>query len=82
MENHHNICPICNGLITLQETCPNCKEITEETTNPDTIYDPYAPYESQDIFYNDLQDNQHCIHQVLCPNCGNAWNISVNKVDL
>lgn len=92
----NHICPVCNGLVILEEYCPNCREIIAETTTARENLEPYAPYEFQhtEAFSgissdsinteNDLSESimNDCIHKVICPNCDVTWNISVNKVTL
>ncbi len=91
------MCPACNGLVVLEEYCPNCREIMEESSSVTEELDPYAPYEFQHIEKvsgakpysvnseskdNSCHKNNDCIHEVVCPNCEITWNISINKVTL
>ena len=80
--NHHgedNICPVCNGLITLEQSCPDCKEILEDSGQIENLMGPYAPYEE----HGRLSEKKgNCIHQIVCPYCDKTWNVKVNKIDL
>ena len=77
------VCPICNGLITLEQSCPNCQEILEDTGYIENLFGPYAPYEEKgkltDIDISKKKGN--CIHQIVCPHCDKTWTINVNKLD-
>ena len=73
-----NICPVCNGLITLEALCPNCREIVQESTqNKEAELDPYAPYEEG----KSETKKGKCMHQIVCPNCDSAWHITLNKIN-
>lgn len=82
MDNYYeNICPVCNGLITLEESCPDCKETLEDNGHLENLLGPYAPYEENEETKNLDEKRGNCLHKVVCPYCERTWNIEVNKLD-
>ncbi|UOF89778.1 hypothetical protein LSG31_18165 [Fodinisporobacter ferrooxydans] len=65
------ICPICNGLQTLETTCPRC---LEQLQNMGPVIDwlgPYAPYENDWILkVKGNMENAVCVHLFSCGRCG------------
>lgn len=69
-----SICPICNGLESLERTCSNCGYRIEDKGRVMDYYDDYSAYMPIDQMklengYQDLSAHL-CPHLVLCPQCG------------
>lgn len=67
------ICPICNGLLPLQESCPVCGKAMEDHGPLTNFFGPYSPYREIDDLkmsngFPDLVHRQ-CIHVGYCENC-------------
>lgn len=67
------LCPICNGLTSLQASCEHCGSPIEDNGRLNDLYGPYSPYREIDHLkltngYSDLA-HQQCIHVAYCPNC-------------
>ncbi len=77
------ICPVCNGLTTLHETCSNCQHHLDDYGRLDNIWGPYSPYREIDHLkmtngYIDVE-NHSCIHLASCPVCGRDHIITVKE---
>ncbi len=65
------ICPLCNGLYTIQYNCPKCNNTMEDQGAKVNFYDDYSPYLLDEITSKvDGVRGDRCIHIFLCPNCG------------
>lgn len=67
------LCPICNGLHTLEAICDACSINMEDHGRLEQLYGPYSPYREIDHIkltngYADVYEQQ-CIHVGICPNC-------------
>lgn len=65
------ICPVCNGLHTLQTRCPRCQRKMEDWGQLASFFDAYSPYEE-----NELLDQSEasvyegfCQHVAYCRHC-------------
>lgn len=67
------ICPVCNGLETLNMTCPHCGAPLEDRGRLADYYNPYSPYrEIDDLKMTDNVADEalhRCLHLLYCPRC-------------
>ncbi|WP_312099445.1 hypothetical protein [Niallia sp.] len=69
-----SICPICNGMESLERTCTSCGYQVEDKGRVMDYYDDYSAYMPIDQMkledgYQDLSAHL-CPHIVHCPHCG------------
>ncbi|WP_110928978.1 hypothetical protein [Bacillus massiliglaciei] len=69
------VCPLCNGLRAIQEKCPNCSQVMEDSGKVMDYYDEYSAYEEintlkQNDGFPDSLKNEQCPHLLHCPECG------------
>lgn len=69
-----SICPVCNGLKTLQMNCRNCQNRLVDYGRMMDYYDDYSPYMSIDLMkledgYPDTYKEHKCPHLYHCPQC-------------
>ncbi|WP_078552591.1 hypothetical protein [Bacillus alkalicellulosilyticus] len=69
------ICPICNGLESVNLLCESCQGPVEDRGRLMDLFDDYSPY--LDIegmkMINGIPDDQklhECTHVLVCPTCG------------
>lgn len=79
MEMEYN-CPLCNGLITISEICPECGGLMEDWGRVQDYLDPYQPYLDISITAPEKRDEKKCVHLYLCPRCGRDTRITVNQI--
>ncbi len=76
-------CPICNGLASLNEICPNCGSPMDDYGKASDYTDPYNPYEEAQISAEDaITGDGSCIHFLQCPNCNEIKDHAVNRSDI
>ncbi len=63
-----NVCPLCNAMQELAETCPVCGEILLDGGTVNNYLGPYSPY--ADSRFLPLQPEGYCRHLLYCPACG------------
>jgi hypothetical protein len=72
------MCPVCNGLQTLQMCCPKCGSSVEDSGRLNDFLGPYSPYRPIDdvgLTNGFLDVRQHCCtHVVHCPGCGRTFH--------
>ena len=74
------ICPLCNGLYTIQYNCISCNTSMEDQGARVNFYDDYSPYLMDDITSSvDSVERTKCLHVFLCPKCGNQTNYAVER---
>lgn len=68
-------CPVCNGLVSLTETCVHCGALLSDAGSREDFYGPYKPYMS------DLFTHQTCVHLLHCEDCGSSisWPVPVMR---
>lgn len=69
-----SICPICNGMESLEKPCTNCGYHVEDRGRVMDYYDDYSAYMPIDQMkledgYQDLSAHL-CPHFIQCPHCG------------
>ncbi len=75
------ICPLCNGLETLQEyICPHCGMKMMDSGSVSEFFGPYSPYEEL-TFATDNMDNK-CVHLISCSKCGTDFRLAIDLVYL
>lgn len=68
------ICPICNGLRTIDSICQNCGCQMIDQGRIMDYYDDYSPYMDIDLMkiedgFPDSYTQQKCPHLYNCPHC-------------
>jgi hypothetical protein len=63
------LCPVCNGLLPLDASCPNCGAGAEDEGRRDDWSGPYSPYETASRADEMDADRVACPHLALCPRC-------------
>lgn len=71
------VCPLCNGLIIVNELCDRCGAPMAEQGKMEDYKGPYSPYVDQESFSYDMNKStvmgDHlCVHLFYCEKCG-AW---------
>lgn len=56
------LCPLCNGLETIELTCTTCRVKMEDGGAISGYMDPYAPY-------MEITNDRYCVHLLYCPVC-------------
>jgi len=78
------ICPVCNGLLSLEQSCPHCGNKLVDGGIIQDYDGPYSPYQDQDIiqFITGLVAgaDERCVHLYYCPACRWDTRIAVSKV--
>lgn len=72
------ICPLCNGMRSIHQLCPQCGISMEDGGSLESYYGPYSPYEEQLI--NSTDDDRKCTHLIYCPNCGKDYRAEIVQV--
>lgn len=76
------ICPLCNGMRSVDCHCPMCGHIMVDGGSLQDFYGPYSPYMEQNA-YGDLavaDGHGKCIHLLYCPACGYDRREQVEQV--
>jgi len=78
------ICPVCNGITTIQAFCSNCYHNLDDYGRIDDIWEPYSPYREIDDLkmtngFDDLKNHQ-CVHIATCPVCGKDQIVKVDEI--
>jgi predicted RNA-binding Zn-ribbon protein involved in translation (DUF1610 family) len=72
-------CPLCNSLISVNETCPKCGTDMQDCGRVEDYFDPYNPYLEKETAAMNGSLNI-CVHLFSCPECGHDTRIVVNQV--
>jgi len=72
------ICPLCNGLTTLETRCSHCGGRMGNKGRVQDFYDSYSPYLEMEI-RDGLWGNRsgQCCHLYTCNQCGREQEITV-----
>lgn len=76
-----HLCPLCNGMVEIQNICSKCGSIMKDGGRVQDFYDDYSPYLSYGI--TDIMDGEPdgiCQHIFKCPVCGNDYVDNINKM--
>ncbi|KGX85295.1 hypothetical protein [Pontibacillus litoralis] len=78
------ICPVCNGLQSLQMQCLNCNQIMNNQGRVADYFDEYSPYlqdEGLKMIDGDSCSslNHTCVHLLYCFNCGNEQSYAIEE---
>ncbi|MFD2613715.1 hypothetical protein [Paenibacillus gansuensis] len=77
------LCPLCNGLDSLQGACRNCGSPTEDRGKYNDFLGPYAPYRDidEEKLTNGFMDlaSGRCIHVFYCSQCGTTTNAAIQE---
>ena len=63
-----HVCPICNGLQTVSQNCPDCGTGMQDGGVLANYAGPYSPY--MEMQMNIVHANT-CVHLLYCPRCHN-----------
>lgn len=77
-----HVCPLCNGLISLEFHCPNCLNPAVDCGKRDDYVEPYAPYSELGEAIPSTDDKalpfkchltgstpMKCLHMLYCDVC-------------
>jgi hypothetical protein len=74
------VCPLCNGLYTIQKTCIRCNEPMDDQGAVVNYYDDYSPYLLDEITNNvDGVGKDQCLHLFRCTSCGFEHNYAIQR---
>lgn len=77
-------CALCNGMISIQQRCPQCGRVLEDKGQLENYFGPYSPYEDTDHYQKPLQQGNvsvaPCIHLFSCAVCGYDVKLGFYKV--
>ncbi|KHF39168.1 hypothetical protein [Halalkalibacter okhensis] len=79
------MCPVCNGMTTLEVQCTQCNELQVDYGRIMDYYEKYDAYLPIDLtkrnngISNDLKDEQ-CPHYLECTQCGRTTVQLVNEL--
>lgn len=73
------VCPICNALDEVHESCPHCGYEMLDGGALQNYLGPYSPYMEGDLIPLNMLE-QECVHLVYCPNCHYDMRVSWNFV--
>ncbi|RKP56143.1 hypothetical protein D7Z26_05725 [Cohnella endophytica] len=74
------ICPICNALIPLKVSCPDCGSVAEDEGRWSDWSGPYSPYEAAGFVGQreaEVADDAICQHAVRCIRCGAPFTVEI-----
>lgn len=71
------VCPLCNGLATVQAHCPQCGGHMADGGAVENYFGPYSPYMDVSSWPD---DGDCCIHLLYCPDCGYDVRLGQNLV--
>lgn len=78
-----HLCPVCNGLVSLEQACSRCGNRLEDGGRLYDYYGDYSPYREIDDakMDNGFPDRaQHqCLHTGWCPQCRAEQTVSVRE---
>lgn len=65
------VCPVCNGLASVEKNCPGCGASMLDAGLLQDFYDDYSAYLDQDIYEDGYRyyDDDYCVHLFACPRC-------------
>lgn len=77
------ICPVCNGLRSLDAVCPGCASAAEDEGRYNDFLGPYSPYRPIDDVSrtNGVPDLAlgACLHLACCRNCAGVFGVYVKN---
>jgi len=72
------VCPLCNGLESLSEVCPECGANCLDQGPVSGFAGLYSPYGEADLLsFNGDHPGRHCTHLLSCPRCGWDRRVSI-----
>lgn len=72
------ICPICNGLEDICQSCPQCGRPMEERGPLQDFIDGYSPYLSQEMGEG-LAPPGTCVHLYYCRACDRDQRLAIPR---
>jgi len=79
-------CPLCNGLIQIDQCCPRCGQVMRDEGMIEDYYGPYSPYDDMDVYeppeFRNLTDTMTCVHLLACRNCGCDTRLAVPLAEM
>ncbi|MCL6639264.1 MAG: hypothetical protein K6T80_06240 [Firmicutes bacterium] len=66
-----SVCPLCNGLYELNQTCASCGGPFIDRGALQDFYDDYSAYLDQALYEDGYRCNrdEYCVHLFACPRC-------------
>ncbi|MGO4887515.1 hypothetical protein ACJ2A9_07155 [Anaerobacillus sp. MEB173] len=80
-----SVCPLCNGLTTINYTCEQCSKVLNDNGKIIDYFDDYSAYldtdgmKKIDGYPNDLQQHQ-CPHLFYCDDCHKEAIVFIQEV--
>ena len=81
------ICPLCNGLLFIEESCPKCGSKLLDVGIVEAYFAPYNEYLDWDILESTFQTEKKepvardtCLHLFKCEVCGWDHRFQITKV--
>jgi len=78
-----SVCPVCNGLTTVNKSCPICAHPMYDAGVIQDFYDDYSAFLEQGIYEDGYRSYSHdyCVHLFACPYCHFDTNIRFRRLD-
>ncbi|MDI9447024.1 MAG: hypothetical protein QM303_00155 [Bacillota bacterium] len=76
------VCPVCNGLASVQKICPQCGRTMFDAGLLQDYYDNYSAYLEQDLYEDGYRcyDQDTCVHLFACPCCHYDMNVAFKRL--
>ncbi|CAH0118346.1 MULTISPECIES: hypothetical protein [unclassified Paenibacillus] len=81
-----HLCPLCNGLTSLEVACPVCTHQTIDYGKLDDFAGPYSPYEPlhqaaamSQILLAETDREHYCVHVLYCANCNRDYRCKIQE---
>ncbi len=74
------VCPLCNALQTITETCPRCGASLVDGGALSGYLGPYSPY--MDVQGLPFCSEGYCVHLVYCPTCEYDTRLPLARVTI
>ncbi|WP_127584815.1 hypothetical protein [Paenibacillus koleovorans] len=79
-------CPVCNGMKSLNQHCPQCSRLLDDRGRVDDYLGDYSPYREIDDMkltngFADLA-NHTCVHALFCGGCCVVYALEVEEIRL
>lgn len=80
-----SMCPVCNGLTEIPQSCPNCANSMEECGKTVDYLDDYSAYMDQQLLekvdgLSHEESNRYCLHLYHCAACERDFSLKVQQI--
>ncbi|OPA80043.1 hypothetical protein BVG16_04645 [Paenibacillus selenitireducens] len=77
-------CPLCNGLMISNITCPACSLVTIDYGKLEDYEGPYSPYAGDDVLESSTsettqEDVSVCTHLLYCDPCQRYYQCRIHE---